>query len=117
MKYTGAQWQEPSPVIIPDGILDLVDGDHLTASALVRRGIHSVEIARGYLNPNDYSPASPSDLPDFDQAGPGQVLGNLGQKLGRNLGPLGNVIPAGQHPPALHGQVNDAANRIFGSPC
>ena len=68
MKYTGAQWQEPSPVIIPDGILDLVDGDHLTASALVRRGIHSVEIARGYLNPNDYSPASPSDLPDFDQA-------------------------------------------------
>ncbi len=31
-------------------------------------GIHSVEIARGYLNPNDYSPASPSDLPDFDQA-------------------------------------------------
>ena len=61
-------WIEPRPVTVPDAVRELVDGHSLVAEALARRGMLDPERARGFLNPEDYRPASPFDLPDLEAA-------------------------------------------------
>ena len=56
----------PEPDIPPD--LLTWTGDRLLARLLVQRGIITVEVARAFMNPDDYEPASPTDLPDMAKA-------------------------------------------------
>ncbi len=53
----------PEPDIPPD--LLAWTGNRLLARLLVQRGLTTVEAARAFINPDDYEPASPADLPDM----------------------------------------------------
>ena len=61
-------WIEPSESSIPVDFQDLVIGHPLITQTLIRRGINSVQQARGFLNPEDYNPASPYELPGMETA-------------------------------------------------
>lgn len=50
---------------VPDDLLALVGGEKLIAQALVRRGLHDVERARGFLSIDAYVPANAYDLSDM----------------------------------------------------
>ena len=58
------QWLEPEQVALPDELRAFCGSDFL-AACLVRRGIRTVEQARSFLDPDQYQPASPLDLPDL----------------------------------------------------
>ena len=62
------QWLEPEEVQIPEDLLSLVDGNGLVASVLVNRGITTAEAARGFIDPDHYQPAPPTDLPGVTEA-------------------------------------------------
>lgn len=64
----GARWLEPASVDVPDDLAAAVGGHPLVAQTLVRRGIITPEAARAFLDPSNYTPASPYDLPDMDRA-------------------------------------------------
>lgn len=53
-------WIEPAPLRLPASLSDL---HPLVAQTLVRRGFHTPEAARTYLNPEAYSPTPATDLP------------------------------------------------------
>ncbi|PJF38951.1 MAG: single-stranded-DNA-specific exonuclease RecJ, partial [Phototrophicales bacterium] len=61
-------WLEPSPISVPEALRAEVGGHDLVAASLVRRGITSATAARQFLDPAQYTPASPDDLPDMDKA-------------------------------------------------
>jgi single-stranded-DNA-specific exonuclease len=62
-------WIDPQPVEVPESIRQLVSAsgelDALVAELLVRRGITDPDVARGFLDPAAYTPASPDALPDL----------------------------------------------------
>lgn len=59
----------PSPEIhLPPEILQAAGGDPLTASILLRRGLDNPDAIRGFLDPDQYTPASPYELPGMDRA-------------------------------------------------
>jgi single-stranded-DNA-specific exonuclease len=62
------EWVDPSPVEIPEDLLSEAGGNTFLAEALARREIQSQEDARIFLNPGQYSPAEPSELPDLSTA-------------------------------------------------
>lgn len=62
------RWLEPVPVTVPDALRTAVGGHPIVADCLYRRGIHTPDQARRFLDPAAYTPASPNDLPDMDQA-------------------------------------------------
>lgn len=61
------RWLTPTPIEIPRALLDWL-GDPLLAELLARRGLTTLDTARAFLNPDDYEPASPADLPDLPRA-------------------------------------------------
>ncbi|MEA3309075.1 MAG: single-stranded-DNA-specific exonuclease RecJ [Chloroflexota bacterium] len=61
-------WLEPKAVNIPAVLREFVGGHPLVARTLVRRGISTVDAARAFLDPADYTPASPDELPDLIHA-------------------------------------------------
>lgn len=63
-----ADWLEFTAQELPTGLLELVGGERLTAQALVRRGLHDPDAARGFLDPERYQPADPLELPGLEQA-------------------------------------------------
>ncbi|GAB4322204.1 MAG: hypothetical protein Kow00117_11150 [Phototrophicales bacterium] len=62
------QWIDPPQVTVPNDLLALVEGNALLAETLVRRGITDVPSARAFLDPDQYMPSSPYDLPDMTRA-------------------------------------------------
>ena len=62
------RWVEPQPVLVPPELLEFTGGKSTLATALVQRGITTVEQARGFLDPRLYTPCPPSDLPDLGKA-------------------------------------------------
>ncbi len=62
------RWLEPEPVTVPDALRTSVGGHPIVADCLYRRGIHTPDQARRFLDPAAYIPASPDDLPDMDKA-------------------------------------------------
>jgi single-stranded-DNA-specific exonuclease len=65
-----AQWIEPQPVQVPEDLRQAVAAfgaplSALVAEMLVRRGISTPDIARAFLDPAAYLPASPEELPDL----------------------------------------------------
>lgn len=62
------RWIDSVPINVPSDLLNAVGGHPIIAESLVRRGIHDVDVARQFLNPDIYVPSSASELPDMDQA-------------------------------------------------
>ncbi len=62
-------WQlAPTPPIPDDDLLTLVDHQQVLAEILCRRGYGKMDRARGFLDPSQYEPAPPTDLPDLERA-------------------------------------------------
>ena len=61
-------WVEPSPVDIPQDILDQIGEPRFLAEALVRRGFTDAQFLREFLDPDQYTPAKPETLPDLLKA-------------------------------------------------
>lgn len=62
------QWIEPAPAYPSPELVEAVGGNRLLAEILVRRGLASPEAARAFLDPEHYTPAPASDLPDLSHA-------------------------------------------------
>ncbi len=61
------KWIDPTPVDIPESLLDL--GLHpLAAQTLVRRGFGELSAAKAFLDPNEYTPADAWEMPDLRAA-------------------------------------------------
>ncbi len=58
-------WLDPQPVDVTPVLRAAVGGHPLVAETLARRGIHTPEAARAFLDPNAYTPALPTELPDL----------------------------------------------------
>jgi single-stranded-DNA-specific exonuclease len=104
------QWLEPEEVYIPEDLLRLVDGNGLVASVLVNRGITTAESARGFLDPDYYQPAPPTDLPGVIEA-----ADRLDQALGTDemIGVWGDFDADGVTSTALLlGSLRDLGGRV-----
>jgi len=62
------KWLEPQPVDVPLELQAAVGGHALVAQALVRRGISTPQAALAFLDPAQYTPTPPWELPDMDLA-------------------------------------------------
>lgn len=62
------QWIEPQAISVPQSYLAAVSGYPLVAQTLYRRGFIEAAAARGYLDPKQYQPASPWELPGMEIA-------------------------------------------------
>ncbi len=62
------RWLDPTPLTIPDDLLQAVGGHPVVAQRLVRQGITTPQAADYFLSPAAYIPASPYELPDMDRA-------------------------------------------------
>lgn len=61
-------WIDPEPVEVDPAFQTAISGHPLVAQILTRRGIHDLETARAFLNPDAYTPASPEELPGVPEA-------------------------------------------------
>lgn len=59
------RWLDPEPVDPSPELVQAAHGSELVARALFRRGIRTPQAARAFLDPAQYSPAPPADLPDL----------------------------------------------------
>jgi single-stranded-DNA-specific exonuclease len=58
-------WLEPQPVVVSASLQAAIGGHPLIAETLVRRGIGTPDAARAFLDPDAYTVAPPTDLPDL----------------------------------------------------
>jgi single-stranded-DNA-specific exonuclease len=58
-----AEWLDLPIETVPEQLQQAVGGHALVAMTLARRGYRTPRAARGFLNPDEYEPAPPSDLP------------------------------------------------------
>ncbi|MCD6425549.1 MAG: DHH family phosphoesterase, partial [Anaerolineales bacterium] len=68
MRNTQKEWVFPDLVDIPANIQTEFGGSSVFNQTLFRRGIQTIDSARGFLNPGLYLPASPSQLPGLPKA-------------------------------------------------
>ena len=61
-------WIDRPDVVVPPELQAEVGGHPLVAETLVHRGIRDVAQARAFLDPDQYTPASPFELPDLEVA-------------------------------------------------
>ncbi|NDJ60405.1 MAG: single-stranded-DNA-specific exonuclease RecJ [Chloroflexi bacterium] len=61
-------WIDPQPVTVPADLREAVGGHPLIAETLARRGFTDVSAAKAFLDPDCYTPAPASDLPDMERA-------------------------------------------------
>lgn len=65
---TRQDWQTPDPVEVDPALNHYLDAHPLVEETLTRRGITTLEEARGFLDPDHYTPAPASHLPGLPQA-------------------------------------------------
>jgi len=61
-------WFEPKDISVPAELAAIVGGHPLVAQTLVRRGIHTLAAVNAFLNPGDYQPSPPTELPGLAAA-------------------------------------------------
>lgn len=61
-------WIAPSPIFVPVDLIEATGGSPLVAELLARRGISDAAAARAFLDPHQYTPAPPEDLPGMEIA-------------------------------------------------
>jgi single-stranded-DNA-specific exonuclease len=62
------RWIAPELLSLPETYTAGIGGHPLVAQILARRGFHTLQAARAFLDWRGYDPASPFDLPDMDRA-------------------------------------------------
>jgi single-stranded-DNA-specific exonuclease len=62
------QWQDPESVTVPEELRQSIAGSELLLETLTRRGYSDPEKARAFLDPDQYTPTSPLELPDLARA-------------------------------------------------
>src|SRR6187549_611266 len=62
------RWLEQTAVEIPDEFRAFVGGHPVVAERLFRLGFTTLSSARAFLDPEQYSPAPPFELPDLEHA-------------------------------------------------
>ncbi|MBN2148083.1 MAG: single-stranded-DNA-specific exonuclease RecJ [Anaerolineales bacterium] len=68
MTWVPRLWIDPLPVQVPPELAGVVGGHSLVAQTLVRRGLRDGGAARGFLDPDHYTPTDPFELPDLEKA-------------------------------------------------
>jgi single-stranded-DNA-specific exonuclease len=61
-------WLQAEPVHPPAGLLKATGNDELVAAILTRRGMTDPDQVRGFLNPDEYTPAPPWQFPGMETA-------------------------------------------------
>lgn len=61
-------WIEPPPTLVPPDLQAAAGGHPLVAQTLARRGLTSPAAARAFLDPRQWMPVSPFELPGMDAA-------------------------------------------------
>lgn len=61
-------WLDPESILVPDSLSSAVGGHPIVARILAQRGMVDLTSARAFLDPTQYTPASPFDLPGMDRA-------------------------------------------------
>jgi len=64
----GIEWLEPLPVSPSPALLARVGGHPLVAEIITRRSLADADSVAAFLNPDFYTPADPTDLPDLTLA-------------------------------------------------
>jgi single-stranded-DNA-specific exonuclease len=64
------KWVDASPVTPSEEILSNIGGHPIVAQTLIRRGITNLQSAKGFLNPDDYQPSPPGEMPGVQLAIP-----------------------------------------------
>lgn len=62
------KWIEPSDVEVAEELRAAVGGHPLVAKTLARRGFTTADAATAFLDPDQYTPALPSELPNLEEA-------------------------------------------------
>ena len=62
------RWIEPEEKSVPKDFQDAIGGHLLVSETLVKRGITNRETARGFLDPEHYTPTQADELPGIEQA-------------------------------------------------
>jgi single-stranded-DNA-specific exonuclease len=65
---TMREWLDPKNVTVPDNLGKAVGGHPLIAEHLMRKGIITPDAVKRFLSADNYTPASPNELPDMDKA-------------------------------------------------
>jgi len=68
MRNLSREWIFPDIVEIPADFQAEFGGSSLFYQTLFRRGLKTIQSARGFLNPDHYQPSSPSQLPGLPKA-------------------------------------------------
>ncbi|MBX3083073.1 MAG: single-stranded-DNA-specific exonuclease RecJ [Anaerolineae bacterium] len=58
------RWLEPDPIAPAETLMAVCDNDPLVAQILAQRGFTQAEQVRGFLDPTQYTPAPPDEMPD-----------------------------------------------------
>lgn len=61
-------WIEPESVDVPPELANAVGGHPLVAQTLAQRGLRELSAVRAFLDPQDYKPGEPSELPGMEVA-------------------------------------------------
>jgi single-stranded-DNA-specific exonuclease len=61
-------WIFPEPALVDPALSAAIGGHPIVSELLSRRGLTTLEAAQAFLDPDRYSPAPPTDLPDLEVA-------------------------------------------------
>jgi single-stranded-DNA-specific exonuclease len=62
------EWLDPKLVSVPDSLRFAVGGHPLIAEHMMRKGITNPDAVKRFLSADNYTPASPNELPDMGKA-------------------------------------------------
>jgi single-stranded-DNA-specific exonuclease len=86
-------WLEPFTINVPENFILAIGGNPLVSQVLFSRGINQIESAKGFLIPENYHPALPSELPGLHKAV--SILQNA-ISAGKTIGVWGDFDVDGQ---------------------
>jgi single-stranded-DNA-specific exonuclease RecJ len=68
LSVTKKAWKFPPEISVDASLIEAAFGSELLAKLLVRRGLRTAEQANKFLNPANYEPTSPFELPNIERA-------------------------------------------------
>lgn len=68
LSVSGKEWRIPVDVSVDAGLIAAAGGSQLLAKMLLKRGIRTAREAEVFLNPREFQPSKPEELPDMPKA-------------------------------------------------
>ena len=68
MRNLNRSWNLPKIIDIPGNFQSAIGGSTVVSQTLYKRGLTTLAAARGYLNPDNYSPTPADQLPGLNKA-------------------------------------------------